>query len=87
MYESNFSESNAVKLNNIINDGCGYCSCLQMDKDDVEKQDKLFTLAEEWLNSRGIQTRTDYNNVLPTYNLFLKIGEWLERRETEERDE
>ena len=87
MYENNFSETNAIKLNNINNDGCGYCSCLQLDKDALAKQDALFERAENWLNSKGITTRTEYNNLLPTYNLFLKIGEWLERRIVEENDE
>ena len=77
MYENNFSETNAIKLNNITNDSCGYCSCLQLDKETIAKQDALFELAENWLNSNGITTRTEYNNLLPTYNLFLNIGEWL----------
>lgn len=41
------------------------------------KQEELFNKAEQWLNSLGIETRTEYGNVLPTYNLFLKIGEYL----------
>ena len=87
MHENDFSETNAIKLNNIVNDGCGYCSCLQLDRDTIAKQDELFNIAENWLNAKGITTRTDYNNLLPTYNLFLKIGEWLERRNMEETDE
>ena len=80
MYEHNFSEGNRVKLDELYNfDSCGYCSCLQADQDAIEKQDKLFTNAETWLNSLGIETRTSYNNLLPTYNLFIEIGNWLER--------
>ena len=43
-------------------------------------QEYLFNIAEQWLNSLGISTRTQYYNVLPTYNLFLNIGEYLERK-------
>lgn len=45
----------------------------------AEEREKLFESAEEWLNSLGIKTRTEYNNLLPTYNLFLEIGEYLRR--------
>ena len=53
----------------------------------VHKTNEYFNRAEHWLNYQGIETRTEYGNLLPTYNLFLKIGEWLERRDVEERDE
>ena len=84
MYENNFSETNAIKLDNINNDGCGYCSCLQLDKETVAKQDALFEIAENWLNSKGITTRTDYNNLLPNYNLFLEIGKYIEEQNSKE---
>lgn len=51
------------------------------------KNNEYFSNAEHWLNYHGIETRTEYGNLLPTYNLFLKIGEWLERRVAEENDE
>lgn len=50
-------------------------------------QNERFNSAEHWLNYQGIKTRSEYGDLLPTYNLFLKIGEWLERRITEENDE
>lgn len=57
------------------------------DSESMQKQEEKFRRAENWLNSLGIKTRTEYNNVLPTYNLFLEIGEYLQRRRTEENDE
>ena len=87
MYENTFSELNSIKLNSILNEGYKHCSCLEMDNSSIAKQNELFELAEAWLNAKGITTRTEYNNLLPTYNLFLKIGEWLERRNMEENDE
>ena len=57
------------------------------DPKSVARDEQLFDSAEHWLNYQGIETRTEYGNLLPTYNLFLKIGEWLERRLTEENDE
>ena len=57
------------------------------DLESMQKQEEKFRRAENWLNSLGIKTRTEYNNVLPTYNLFLEIGEYLQRRRTEENDE
>ena len=45
------------------------------------EDEALFTIAENWLNAKGIKTRTEYGNLLPTYNLFLKIGEWLTDKE------
>lgn len=53
----------------------------------VARDEQLFDSAEHWLNYQGIETRTEYGNLLPTYNLFLKIGEWLERRIVGENDE
>ena len=84
MYENNFSENNAIKVNKTINDGCGYCSCLELDKDAIAKQEELFELAENWLNSKGITTRTEYNNILPTYNLFIEIGKYIEEQNSKE---
>lgn len=53
---------------------------------DAEREEQ-FARAERWLNNLGIKTRTEYGNLLPTYNLFLEIGEYLQRRRTEENDE
>lgn len=53
----------------------------------VFKQNELFNSAEHWLNYHGIKTRTEYGDLLPTYNLFIEIGEYLQRRKTEENDE
>ena len=53
---------------------------------DAERGEQ-FVRAESWLNQLGIKTRTEYGNLLPTYNLFLEIGEYLQRRLTEENDE
>ena len=53
---------------------------------DAEREEQ-FARAEWWLNHLGIKTRTEYGNLLPTYNLFLEIGEYLQRRRTEENDE
>lgn len=53
---------------------------------DAEREEQ-FANAERWLNNLGIKTRTEYGNLLPTYNLFLEIGEYLQRRITEENDE
>ena len=98
MYEDHFSQNNrdalsnllcsdadAVTLNRTMNvqDTIRLCS----DPEWEHKTNEYFRKAEHWLNDQGIETRTEYGNLLPTYNLFLKIGEWLERRKTEERDE
>ena len=87
MYEHNFAEKNSIALNKIFDEGCGYCSTLSSDIELNKKQEELFCRAENWLNYLGIKTRTEYNNLLPTYNLFLEIGEYLQRRKTEENDE
>lgn len=62
-------------------------TALCSDPEWVHKTNEYFNRAEHWLNYHGIETRTEYGNLLPTYNLFLKIGEWLDRRNVEERDE
>ena len=62
-------------------------TALCSDPEWVHKQNELFNSAEHWLNYQGIKTRTEYGNLLPTYNLFLEIGEYLQRRITEENDE
>lgn len=62
-------------------------NCLCSDPKYSAKQEELFNRAEQWLNNIGIETRTEYGNVLPTYNLFLKIGEYLERRVMEGNNE
>ena len=77
-------ESTAV--NKIIDDfklDTALCSDPVME---AEREDQ-FNRAEKWLNHLGIKTRTEYGNLLPTYNLFLEIGEYLQRRRTEENDE
>lgn len=82
MYSVDAIKSVSVtKLSDVID--TSLCS----DPEWVHKQNELFNSAEHWLNYHGIETRTEYGNLLPTYNLFLKIGEWLERRNVEERDE
>ena len=73
----------AVYSNLVQKEQTALCS----DPEYSAKQEQLFNKAEQWLNSLGIETRTEYGNVLPTYNLFLKIGEHLERRITEDNDE
>ena len=60
---------------------------LVSDPEYTHKVDELFTSAEFWLNCQGIKTRTEYGSLLPTYNLFLEIGEWLEKRLTLNNDE
>ena len=101
MYESEFCENNRNSLSELL--GYSYeqtaSSVTQLgDKGPLDfsicsvpewvyKQDELFNSAEHWLNYHGIKTRTEYGNLLPTYNLFLEIGEWLRRRKTEENDE
>ena len=62
-------------------------TALCSDPEWVHKQNELFNSAEHWLNYQGIKTRTEYGNLLPTYNLFIEIGEYLKRRITEENDE
>ena len=80
-----YSHSDAVTLNRTMSaqDTMSLCSDPELE----HKNNEYFNSAEHWLNYHGIETRTDYGNLLPTYNLFLKIGEWLERRKTEDNDE
>ena len=99
MYENQFSQNNrdaldalmysvnAVKSVNINKLSDVIDTSLCSDPEWVHKTNEYFNSAEHWLNYHGIETRTEYGNLLPTYNLFLKIGEWLERRKVEERDE
>ena len=96
MYEDHFSQNNRDSLRNLlyshsdavtVNRTTSFNTELSVDPEWVHKTNEYFNRAEHWLNYQGIETRTEYGNLLPTYNLFLRIGEWLERRETEERDE
>ena len=98
MYEDHFSQNNRDILSNLLYSHSDAVTldrtmsvqdtmCLCSDPEWEHKTDEYFNSAERWLNHQGIETRTEYGNLLPTYNLFLKIGEWLERRKTEERDE
>lgn len=79
--------SDKVTAVNKIIDDFNLDTALCSDPEWVHKTNEYFNRAEQWLNYQGIETRTDYGNLLPTYNLFLKIGEWLERRLVEENDE
>lgn len=99
MYESEFCLNNATLLDAISNSQLtprdansvnkinlmreALCSDPAYDAEQAVK----FNAAENWLNYLGIKTRTEYGNLLPTYNLFLEIGEYLQRRITEENDE
>lgn len=99
MYENQFSQNNRDALNalmysvdaaksvNVNKLSSVIDTSLCSDPEWVHEQDELFNSAEGWLNNLGIKTRTEYGNLLPTYNLFLVIGEYLERRRTEENDE
>ena len=99
MHENQFSQNNrdaldalmysvdAVKSVNVNKISDVIDTTLCSDPKWVHKTNEYFNRAEQWLNYHGIETRTEYGNLLPTYNLFLKIGEWLERRNVEERDE
>ena len=101
MYESEFCENNRNALSALLgysydqtassvtqlNDKALLDFSICSDPEWVHKQNELFNSAEHWLNYHGIKTRTEYGNLLPTYNLFLEIGEYLERRITEENDE
>lgn len=72
---------------NKITDDFKLDTALCSDPEWAHKQDELFTSAEHWLNYHGIKTRTEYGNLLSTYNLFLEIGEYLQRSLTEENNE
>lgn len=72
---------------NKITDEFKLDTTLCSDPEWVFKQNELFNSAEHWLNYHGIKTRSEYGDLFPTYNLFIEIGEWLERRVTEENDE
>ena len=61
----------------ILNSWNNLCSDPELE----HKNNEYFNKAEQWLNNLGIETRTEYGNVLPTYNLFLKLGEWLTMKE------
>ena len=79
--------SDKVTAINKIIDDLKLDNALCSDPEWVHKQNELFSSAEHWLNYHGIKTRTEYGNLLPTYNLFLEIGDYLQTRKTEERDE
>ena len=49
-----------------------------------EYQDKKFLAAEHYLNSLGVKTRTEYNNLLPSYLLLINIAEALKLKEVPE---
>ena len=83
MYNTEMFDKLATCSNLIQQERTALCS----DPEYSAKQEERFNRAEQWLNGLGIETRTEYGNVLPTYNLFLKIGEHLERRITEDNDE
>ena len=96
MYEDHFSQNNRDALSNLLYSHSDAVTLdrttsikneLSVDPEWVHKTNEYFNSAEHWLNYQGIETRTEYGNLLPTYNLFLKIGEWLERRIVEENDE
>ena len=99
MYESEFYLNNATLLDalsnsqltprdaNAVNKINLMREALCSDPAYEAEQSEKFDAAENWLISRGIKTRTEYGNLLPTYNLFLEIGEYLQRRRMEENDE
>lgn len=49
-----------------------------------EYQDEKFLAAEHYLNSLGVKTRTEYNNLLPSYLLLINIAEALKLKEVPE---
>ena len=77
MYELSFNKSHKDIDMSIL------CSDPELEQRDEE----LFNLAEQWLAQKGIKTRTEYNNILPTYNLFLEIGKYLKSRRDDSKDE
>ena len=74
-------DANAVNKINLMREAL--CSDPAYEAEQAGK----FNDAENWLISLGIKRRTEYGNLLPTYNLFLEIGEYLQSRGTEENDE
>lgn len=84
---NNLNSSMEYELCPALSEETKLSTTLCYDSESMQKQEEKFRRAENWLNSLGIKTRTEYNNVLPTYNLFLEIGEYLQRRRTEENDE
>ena len=42
---------------------------LSSDPQRAHENDRYFKNAEHWLNYHGIETRTEYGKLLPTYNL------------------
>lgn len=79
--------SEKVTAVNKITDEFKLDTALCSDLEWEHKQNELFNSAEHWLNYHGIKTRTEYGNLLPTYNLFLEIGEYVKRKLKEENDE
>ena len=79
--------SEKVTTVNKIMDDFTLDTALCSDPEWVHKQNELFNSAEHWLNYLGVKTRTEYGNLLPTYSLFLEIGEYLQRSLVEEHDE
>lgn len=78
-----FSCSVDANKNNSLNECSNvFPQTLVSDPEHIHKMNELFNSAEYWLNYQGIKTRTEYGNLLPTYNLFLEIGEWLEKKLT-----
>lgn len=99
MYESEFCLNNATLLDTLSNSQLTPRDANAVNKINLMREalcsdpayeaklEEQFDRAEGWLNHLGIKTRTEYGNLLPTYNLFLEIGEYLQRRRTEENDE
>lgn len=99
MYESEFCLNNATLLDaisnsqltprdaNAVNKSNLMMEALCSDPAYEAEQAVKFDKAENWLISLGIKTRTEYGNLLPTYNLFLEIGEYLQKRLEEKNDE
>ena len=86
---SDYSDNKDLSKTNYIHNEHSdlFLQTLVSDPEHIYRMNELFNSAEYWLNCQGIKTRTEYGNLLPTYNLFLEIGEWLEKRLTLDNDE
>lgn len=46
---------------------------------EVKRKEKNLFLAEDYLNSLGISTRTEYNMYRPAYDILCDLGEYLSK--------
>lgn len=76
MYNESYDKvSDINKLTEVFKLDTALCSNPEWENE----QNELFDSAEHWLNYQGIKTRTEYGNLLPTYNLFIEIGKYLKK--------